>query len=189
MINLISDISGRYITSKNVSILSLLLLVIFSGCATIIKPQELRDAGVDKDIALSQVVKNPETYKGKIVLWGGKIMKAVNKKEGTLIEVLHLPLDRSDRPKDIDISEGRFLVLYPGYLDAAIYRPGREITLVGEIQGLKKLPLGEIEYTYPLLKPRKIHLWEIRPEEIKVFHEYPPYLYWYPYRWGYPYCW
>ena len=170
---------------KNLFILLLLSSMIFSGCASIMKPQELRDVSVE-NIALGQVIKNPEDYKGKTVLWGGKIMRAVNKKEGTLIEVLQLPLDRSDRPKDVDASEGRFLVLQD-YLDVAIYRQGREISVIGEVQGVKTLPLGEIEYVYPFLKARTIHLWEIRPETIKVYHGYPLYPYWLRYWCGYPY--
>ncbi len=172
--------------AKNLFILLLLSLIIFSGCASIMKPQELRDVSVE-NIALGQVIKNPEDYKGKTALWGGKIMRAVNKKEGTLIEVLQLPLDRSDRPKEVDTSGGRFLVLHRDYLDVAIYRQGREVTVVGEIQGVKTLPLGEIEYTYPFLKARKIYLWKTRPESIKMYHEYPLYHYWRPYWWGYPY--
>jgi len=174
---------------KIISILFLLSLMGYPGCATIIKPHDLRDMGADRAIGLSQVVKNPEAYKGKIVLWGGEIIRTANKKEGTLIEVLQLPLDRSDRPKDVDTSEGRFLVLHPDYLDVAIYRPKRDVALVGEIQGVKTLPLGEIEYVYPFLKAKTIHLWELRPETTKIYHEYPPYPYRYPYWWGYPYWW
>ncbi len=173
--------------SRGVSVLFFLLLVILSGCATIIKPQELRGMAQEK-IALAQVVKNPEAYKGRTVLWGGKIMRVVNKKEGTLIEVLQLPLDINDRPKDVDTSQGRFLALQPGYLDVAIYRPGREVTIVGKVQAIKKLPLGEIEYSYPFLKVKGIHLWKTRPESIRVYPEYPLYPYWYgpPCYWGYP---
>jgi len=171
--------------AKNLSVSVLLSLIILSACAPIISQELRRD--LTKGALLLQVAKDPKTNKGKVVLWGGKIMRAVNKKEGTLIEVLQLPMDRSDRPKDVDASEGRFLVLHPDYLDAAIYRQGREITVVGEIQGVKTLPLGEIEYIYPFLKAKKIHLWELRPETIKVYHKYPLYPYWRTYWWGYPY--
>ena len=171
--------------AKNLSILVFLSLMIFSACAPII-PQELKRS-IREKITIHEVVKNPDAYKGKMVLWGGEVLRTVNKKEGTMIEILQLPLDRSDRPKDVDASEGRFLVLHPDYLDGAIYRQGREITVVGEVQGVKILPLGEIEYIYPFLKAKKIHLWELRPETIKVYHKYPLYPYWRTYWWGYPY--
>jgi len=180
---------------KTISLLSLLSLIGFSGCAPIIKPHDLSDLGADKEIALSQVVQDPEAYKGRMVLWGGEILRSANKKEGTVFEVLQLPLDKSDRPKDVDASEGRFLVVNPAYLDVAIYRPKREVTVVGEIQDVKTLPLGEIEYAYPYLRAKKIHLWEARPETIKVYHEYSSvpwrYTYWsgYPFWWGHPYWW
>lgn len=162
--------------------------LLFSACTAINKPQELR--GITREeITLAQVVKTPGGYRGKAVLWGGRIIRAINKKEGTLIEILQLPLDSSDRPKDVDTSGGRFLVMYPGYLDVAIYRSGREITVVGKIQGIKAMPLGEIEYRYPFIKAEKIHLWEAKPQ--KMYLEYPPYPYWYgpPCYLGYPYLW
>jgi len=177
----------RLVMKKNLSILLLLSLMIVSACAPII-PQQLKREITEK-ITIHDVVTNPDALKRKMILWGGKIIRAVNEKEGTLIEVLQLPLDRSQRPKDVDASEGRFLVLYPGYLDVAIYRPGREITVVGEVYGIRKLSLGEIEYEYPFIKARKIHLWKVRPETIKLYHEYPPYPCWGPYLWGYPYWW
>ena len=173
---------------KNLLIVYFLSLLIFSGCVHIISPELKRE--VDREITLSRVAENPDAYKGKVVLWGGKIIRTVNKKEGTQIEVLQLPLDINDRPKKVDTSEGRFLILCPDYLDAAIYRQGREVTVVGEIQGVKKLPLGEIEYVYPFLKSKKIHLWKVRPESVDVYHHFP-YPYSYPFGWGWypPYCW
>ena len=170
---------------KFIFIITVLLCVAISACAPIISPELRRE--VKEEITLSQVRKDPDPCKGKVVIWGGKIVGAANKREGTLIEVLQLPLNRSDRPKEVDTSEGRFLILHPDYLDVAIYREGREITVAGEVQGVETLPLGEIEYIYPFLKAKKIHLWELRPETIKVYHEYPLYPYWRPYWRGYPY--
>ena len=172
---------------KNLLIMCFLSLIIFSGCAHIISPELKREIG--EGITLSRVAESPGAYKGRVVLWGGKIIRTVNKKEGTQIEVLQLPLDINDRPKKVDTSEGRFLILCPDYLDVAIYRQGREVTVVGEIQGVKKLPLDEIEYTYPFLKSKKIHLWKVRPESVDVYHHFP-YPSRYPFGWGrYLYYW
>lgn len=71
----------------------------------------------------------------------------------------------------------------------AIYSKGREVTLAGEVKGKRVLPLGEIEYTYPLIAIKEIHLW---PDESKgLIYPYPYgyYPYWYhPYGY-YPYWW
>ncbi len=153
----------------------------FAGCAPVIS-RELRKE-VSAELTLGVVAKDPEAYKGKIVLWSGEIMNSVNKFEGTLLEVLQKPADIQGKPLDLDYSEGRFLVLNPGYLDVAIYRKGRKVTVAGEVKGKKTQSLDEIEYTYPLILAREIYLW---PEEKKerFYHPYPYPYYWY-YPWGY----
>ena len=152
-----------------------------TGCAPVISKQ-LRQQ-VAKDLTLGAVSKNPDAYKGKIVLWSGVIISSVNLKEGTMIEVLQKPADMQGKPKDVDESEGRFLALYPGYLDVAIYNGGRKVTVAGQIQGKKIQPLGEIDYTYPLISAKEIHLWPVEKED--KFYPYP--LWHYP--WWYGPCW
>ena len=168
---------------KLMDILAILLVVMFvaAGCAPVIS-KGLR-AQVDKEIRFEEVIQNPEVYQDKVVVWGGVIIAAKNLKEGTLIEVLQKPTDIGRRPKDTDHSEGRFLALYDGYLDVSIYARGREVTVAGEIKGKRVLPLGEIEYTYPLISVKEIHLWAPKSED----RLYPyPYRY-YPWWWYHPY--
>ena len=153
-------------------------LLAFSGCAPVISKQ-LRGQ-VAKELTLQVVLKNPEAYKGKTVLWSGVIISSVNLKKGTMIEVLQKPADKQGRPKDVDESEGRFLALYPGYLDVAIYNGGRKVTVAGEIQGKKIQRLGEIDYTYPFISAKEIHLWPVEKED-RVYYPCP---YWH-YPWSY----
>jgi outer membrane lipoprotein len=42
-------------------------------------------------------------------------------------------------------------------------KEGREITVAGEIAGREALPLAGIQYTYPVILAKEIHLWENRP--------------------------
>jgi outer membrane lipoprotein len=72
--------------------------------------------------------------------------------------VVQKPLDSRERPEDTNISEGRFLILSEGYLDSAIYSQGTEVTVAGKVIGKRVRPLGEIQYTYPLIKSSEIHL-------------------------------
>ena len=167
---------------KNVPYIALALFLFVSGCAPIIS-KELRSR-VEREITFPEVLKNPDAYKGKVVIWGGVIIGAKNAKEGTLIEILQKPSDSRGRPKDVDQSHGRFLALYDGYLDVAIYSHGREVTVAGEIKGERILPLGEIEYSYPLISVKEINLW--RPERKERVYLCP---YWrYPWYLYYPYC-
>jgi outer membrane lipoprotein len=152
-----------------------------TGCAPVISKQ-LREQ-VARELTFSEVLKNTEAYKGKTVLWSGVIISSVNLKEGTMIEVLQKPADMQGKPKDVDESEGRFLALYPGYLDVAIYNGGRKVTVAGEVQGKRIQPLGEIDYTYPFISAKKIHLWPVEKKD-RVYYPCP---YWHYPRWYGPY--
>jgi len=163
---------------KEIRYIGLALFLSISCCAPVIS-KELRSQ-VARDLTFKEILNNPEAYKDKVVFLGGVLIGAKNLREGTLIEVLQKPTDSQGRPKDADESLGRFLALYDGYLDVAIYSRGREVTVAGEIRGKKVLPLGEIEYTYPLISAKEIHLW--RPERKEKIYYYP-----YPW-WHYPCC-
>lgn len=157
-----------------------LAILLLSGCAYVISREVRRE--VTKDLQLREVIKGPDAYRGKIVLWGGVIIESKNVKEGTRIIVLQKDLGTWGRPKETDKSQGRFIVLYPGYLDTAIYQKDREITVAGEIIGQRIMPIDQIEYVYPILSPREIHLWK---ELRKAEYQYYPYPY--PWWWDYPY--
>lgn len=159
---------------------ALCVISLTTACAPVIS-KELREQ-VSKDLSFKEVLQDPEAYKGTLVLWGGKIIRSENQKQGTLLEVLQKPTDREGRPKDVDQSEGRFLALHEGFLDVAIYSEGREVTLAGEIKGKRVLPLGEIQYTYPVILTKEIYLWPAESKERLYPHPYP---YTYPY-WPYP---
>jgi len=178
----LKDVRGK---GMRIGFVVALFMVAFVSCA--VMPKELREERGKREITLKMVRKSLEIYRGSKVMWGGRIIRCENKKEGTLFEVLQLPLGVEGRPKDVDESQGRFLALYDGFLDCVIYCPGREITLVGEVRGLQRGKLGEMEYVYPVVRAKKIHLWKRRKEEVEVYHYHywPPCLY--PW-WCYP-CW
>jgi outer membrane lipoprotein len=134
------------------------VVLIVTGCAHVISEEMRRQ--VAPELTFKEVTKEPMRYQGKVVLWGGVIVKCTNTEEGTLIEVRETALGFRGKPEDIDVSPGRFLVLHPEYLDCRIYDKGRKITVVGEISGQKTLPLDEIDYTYALISAKEMHLWK-----------------------------
>ncbi|MBI5026797.1 MAG: Slp/YeaY family lipoprotein [Nitrospirae bacterium] len=160
----------------------IVVLLLFSGCAHVVSDEALKM--VDTEISFKELLRDPEAYRGRVVLLGGVIIQTKNTKEGTIIVVLQKALDRWGRPIEEDVSAGRFLILYPGYLDPFIYSDGKEITVVGEVSGKKTMPLGEIEYVYPVISPKEMYL---RKPFYRELYPYPPYWYdpyWYPYRYG-----
>jgi outer membrane lipoprotein len=139
---------------KKLILISALTVII--GCAHVIS-QEVRNE-VDPEVTPEMIFSSPDAYKGKSVILGGVIINSQNTQEGTSIEVLHRPTDYRGRPKNTDISLGRFLIFYEGYLDTAIYSVGRKVTVAGEVLGKRTRPLGKLEYPYVVIKSTELHL-------------------------------
>ena len=136
--------------------LILVIAFILSGCAHAVS-KELREQA-DKELTEEMLFKDPEAYKGKTVILGGIIIKTRNSDKGTYIEVLQTPLDSRGRPRDSDYSYGRFIFFYEEYLDAAIFSKGKAVTIGGKVVGKTIRPLGDIDYTYPLIYAREVHI-------------------------------
>ncbi len=77
--------------------LSALALLLAAGCASSIVPPALQHEVVP-GLDLATVKQNQAAHRNQVVLWGGRIIKTINKKRGTLIELLQLPLDYEERP-------------------------------------------------------------------------------------------
>ena len=144
--------------------------LVMTGCAPVISQQASKD--VDQSVRFEQVLEKPDAYEGKIVLLGGEIMKTENFPDKTLIIVLQRPLGFQKKPATNGSSKGRFIISAPGFLDPAIYRPHRKITVVGVVAGKEVRPLGETEYTYPIISKRELYIWppEGAPATTPRFH-------------------
>ncbi len=165
----------------------LLLGVAFVGCAHIF-PKDILNQ-VDSEISFEALLKDPGVFKGKVVLLGGVIVKTENRKNGTLLEIYQTGMNSYGRPINTDVSQGRFLALYDGFLDSEIYSKGRKITIAGVVDGEEVMEIGEIDYHYPYLSVRELHLWEEEQPHVYYYHHgyydnplwYNPYYRYYPY--------
>jgi outer membrane lipoprotein len=142
------------------------------------------------------VLENPDAYKGRTVILGGIIIETVNVKDGTEIVVLDTPLDFMEKPKTATYSRGRFIAKDLKFLDPAVYKPDRYVTLAGEVEGVEERDLGKTTYMYPVVVIREIYLWESRNHRYNPYYYYwydpwygpGPYYYYVPYyRYSYPY--
>ncbi|MCJ7546934.1 MAG: Slp family lipoprotein [Deltaproteobacteria bacterium] len=150
------NISRNNVLPWFLTMAAMLLLV---GCAHVISKQVLTE--VDRNATFAQVVNAPDAYVGKTVLFGGDIIETKNLPDKTVIAVLQRPLSRRGQPAGGDVSEGRFIIQTPGFLDPAIYSPGRQVTVAGKVLGKEVYPMGEIKYAYPLIEKRELFLWPV----------------------------
>lgn len=186
---------GIRVRNRVLCVLLISGFVLLAGCAHVIS-KNVR-AEVDPTLSFKQVLQDPNTFNGKTVLWGGEIVETTNQKDGsTLIEILERRLGRQGEPDETSPSQGRFLVFSQEYMDPYVYRKGKKITVAGQILGEKIRPLGEMDYRYPLVSIKQIHLWPVYYYAPAPYYPYYPYYYdpwWRPYPWypwgGYGFGW
>ncbi len=138
-------------------ILCIFFIMFVMGCAPGISQQSR--SKVSFTGSFSTLQKTPDNYKGEVIMLGGKIIETKTSSSLSELIVLHLALDSSDRPVNLDQSEGRYIVQTKQILDPEIYKKDMLFTVVGTLKGSKVLPIGDLDYTYPLVDLIEIKLW------------------------------
>jgi outer membrane lipoprotein len=144
---------------RNVWVVILALVAVGCSSSPVGIPETL-ELQIDKNVTFTEVLALPESYKGRLILLGGGILKAKRLKEGTQVELLQLPLNKDQEPTtDLTQSQGRVLVLHQEFLDPATLTPGMLVTFVGEVSGVIIEKLDEVDYGYPTLTVKHWHVW------------------------------
>lgn len=137
------------------------------GCAS--SPDVIPEAlepQIDRNVTFNQIVADPEAYKGKTVVIGGEVLKAKGLRGGTQLEVLQLPLESTQRPTPQRTqSQGRFLAQNKEFLDPATFTDGMPVTIVAEVTGSATQRLDEVEYRYPTLEIKHLHIWDAADDQ------------------------
>ena len=129
---------------------------ISSGCTHVMSETGL--ATVDHSIIYADIKNNPEVLVGKTVIIGGIIAENSSSGDVMQLEVVQLELLGNGVPDESSPSVGRFLAVSGELLDPLFYRPGRLVTIIGEIKGQRLQKLGSVDYRYPLISAKEIRL-------------------------------
>jgi outer membrane lipoprotein len=137
--------------------------LLLAGCSSQRIVPEAMEPLVDRTVSFRDVLASPESYKGRVLVLGGEVLKAKRLKDGTQIEFLQLPLEDGEEPiLDRQQSQGRFLALQQEFLDPATVGEGTRMTIVGEVFGAKTDRLDDVEYRYPTLIVKHLHVWPVQ---------------------------
>lgn len=107
---------------------------------------------------------SPDTYRGRSVLLGGKIVGTEVTEKGTLILVKHLPI--VERPmygpvETLEVTGERFAILYPGKVDEEGLWLGNKLLVVAVVQGNSAVTFPDgISRTQPYVVARCMHVWK-----------------------------
>ncbi len=138
-------------------ILAVLLSVVLSGCTSVLSNRIVQE---DEKIPFPDLLQKPDRFRGAVVILGGQIIETVARENETWVQVLQLPLGWQQQPDYTAASQGRFLVVYPRFVDPLIYEKGRKITVGGVVEGGRVITIGDKPYTVPSLLERESYLWK-----------------------------
>jgi len=135
-----------------------------AGCVSYPISKQVREqAQATKDVSFLTIWENPDAYKGRTVIWGGRILKTVNETNGGFVYVLQAPLDSQEWPKSTKFSQGRFMARSSSFLDPEVYRKGAKITIAGELSGTEAQNVDKTSYACPVVRLREAYFWSQDP--------------------------
>ncbi len=137
-------------------ILIMAVALLAAGCAT---APRFDTAGIDTALTPAGVAAHPQAGKGRQVLWGGVIIAATNLRDSTELQILAYPLNHAQRPKVGVPPLGRFIAVRQGYLETVDFAPGRQVTVVGPVRGLRNGRVGQMAYVFPVMAAHGLYLW------------------------------
>ena len=165
---------------------SVAVIMLLGGCASVV-PETIRTAAPG-NVQIVEVRTQPTQYNDAIIRWGGNIVSTRNERDHTVLEIVGRELDSDGRPFAEDRSLGRFLVKAQGFLDPAVHKPERDVTVRGRVEGVVERAIGEYRYVDPVVQADEIYLWQPRLSATPhyPYYYYDPFWYdpWYP--WGWP---
>ena len=167
---------------KKLNTALLLFIFLLAACASNI-PVEIRQS--ENNLSINAVRNDVNRFMGQYVRWGGTITNVENNESDSWIEIVGRNLNSFGRPVYSDDSLGRFLVRFDGFIDPAIFKSDRRITIYGVVENRVVRQIDEHPYTYPLIKAEKYYLWSentyYRHPHYAYHRYYHPYYFYHPY--------
>ena len=159
--------------------LAVLATVLGASCA-VMPPPLIRQALPELPFPI--LVQQAENYADETVILGGYVLEVGQKAGETRLVAIQAPLGIGQKPRSKDLSRGRLIVHYTGFLDPEVYEKGRKITVGGRLLGSSTTEAGAEAYPYVRIRAASVYLW---PPERPA----PPPAYWDPWWHPYPYRW
>jgi outer membrane lipoprotein len=149
-----------------------------SGCA--VMSREIQEKAL-QGLSFPELIDTVDQYRGETVIVGGYIVSVENLKDQSRLVAVQTTLGLSQAPESKDLSKGRLILVYKGFLDPEVYTKDRRITVGG---GILDSSANDPKATFPYLKisVEEIHLWPVRKPAAAYPYWYDDY--WYPYPWG-----
>jgi len=143
------------------SLATTILSMFLAGCAHVMSAENLQL--VDRSIGYGELNAHADSLVGKTVLVGGIIETVRSSGDVTMLEVSELKLFKNEVPNEDAPTGGRFLAISTALFEATAFRPGKLVTIIGEVKGQQVMKTDNGDSTYPLIAVKELRLF--RPSE------------------------
>ena len=150
---------------------ALLATLLLAGCVTVPAPLQGEYSPAYPSESAERGVP------GERVRWGGQVVGIHNGKSDSCFEVVGKVMGSDGRPQVHDRSEGRFIACRAGFYDPAVFKPGRELTIVGTVNRYETHRIDDFDYRYPIVMADVVYLWPER-KDVDVIVEHGWYSWW-----------
>jgi outer membrane lipoprotein len=157
---------------KRICCIVLLLFVV--SCAPALR-QDMLDKGI-REVPFPGLLRNPDSYKGRLFILGGTIVNTETTDKGFLIEAYYVAVDSQAYLQTITQSKQRFLAFYPkekGTLSPQLYKKEMGISLAAVFAGLRRGSTGKPGDALPVFQIEQIHLWTELSGQSPFTRSYP----------------
>ncbi len=121
----------------------------------------------ERAVSFAEVRADPNAHQGRRITVGGEVLDARRFEDTTQIEVLQLPLSRTQEPqRDRTASQGSFLAFQTNGLDPAALPPRSLVTVIGEIAGSVVAEMNQRPYIYPVIEIKTLIVWPEKAEAV-----------------------
>ncbi len=158
-------------------------IAFITGCAVI--SQQVRDKALPP-VSFAELIAAVDQYKGQTVIQGGYIVSVENLKDQTRIVAVQTTLGVNQKPNSKDLTQGRLILIYNGFLDPEVYTKKRQITVGGRVLDSSA---NDPQPPFPYLKIElaEIHLWPVEKPVAPYPYWDDDYWYPYPFWWRHPF--
>jgi outer membrane lipoprotein len=134
-------------------------------------------------LPFAELIQKAGDYQGQTVVVGGYVVSVANHKDQTRLVAVQAPLGVGQQPQSKDLSQGRIIFIYEGFIDPEVFTKDRQITVGGSILGSSSTEKPQHPFPYLRVQVKEIHLWP-KPKPVSAVPYWGDDCYPYPYgRW------
>lgn len=141
-----------------VKTLSFLIIFLVAGCSNNL-PASIKTAPAYDLKYMHVIAEEVDTFIGKQVRWGGKIIKVMKRDNQSLIEIQNYPVNRYGLPLLNLPTRGKFIAISEQDIDPDIYLEGLLVTFSGTLDTETTRVRKRKIIFLPVISVSEIHLW------------------------------